>query len=426
MPRLRSTTFLVATAVLLPGGAAAASDFCVGVAGCDQQFAQIQPALDAAKAAPGHDRVLIGDGVFTENVSASDDVTIQGSGTGTVISGLALAQGASAEDVQVDGGAIVGAGGGTIDGATLAGAPALRVLSGGSAVTVRRTRLIGRGGPGVVAAESGSLTIRDSLVDARATGSGSGITTATITPGARHDVSLASVTVLGHGDDALAPGIDARAAEAGDSVTVDVRDSVVAGFGAHALARGGAGVANLSVDYADVFPPSQPAQRGIGTLTVGTLLQADPRFAGDGITPAAGSPLIDAATPGAFGIGELDLAGNPRLAAYGCGVPRRDIGAIETVGGCTATPTVDAAPRVSRLHVVGRRTLRFDLTETAHVTAQVVRAYRRPLVLHRAAAAGTVTLRLAHRLRHGRYAIRVIAVDAAGHRSSAARVRESI
>ena len=59
-----------------------------------------------------------------------------------------------------------------------------------------------------------------------------------------------------------------------------------------------------------------------------------PGFAADGFTPAAGSPLIDAATPGAFGIGELDLLGHPRLAAFGCRTARRDIGAVEATGSC--------------------------------------------------------------------------------------------
>jgi len=101
-----------------------------------------------------------------------------------------------------------------------------------------------------------------------------------------------------------------------------------------AFARSGAGVANLSLDYDDVFPASGVLQHGAGTLATTAVLHAAPGFAADGFTPAAGSPLIDAATPGAFGIGELDLAGHARLAASGCHAARRDIGAVEASGGC--------------------------------------------------------------------------------------------
>ena len=230
--------------------------------------------------------MLIGPGAWAGTVVVTGDVEIEGAGAATEI----------------------------------VGAPAIRVQSGN--VTVRRARLVGSGGS-VVSAQSGVLTIRDALIDARA-GSGPAVTAAS------GSVDLESATLLGAGQQA----IDAHAPDPGDHVTVSLRDSVVSGFGAHALSRTGAGVANLSLDHADVFPASDVTQRAAGTLTANAVLDVDPRFGSDGITPMPASPLIDAATPGAFGASELDLLGNARLRAFGCGTARRDIGAVEAAGSC--------------------------------------------------------------------------------------------
>jgi hypothetical protein len=285
MLSFRFTAFAAAmVAAALTAGPAAAKDFCVGAgAGCS---ASVQEAVDAAAASPGHDRVLIGPGAWAGTVVVNGDVEIEGSGAATEI----------------------------------AGAPAIRVQGG--IVAVRHARLAGSGGS-VVSAQSGALTIRDALIDGRS-GSGPAVTAAS------GSVDVESVTLLGAGQQA----IDARASNPGDHVTVSLRDSVVSGFGAHALSRTGAGVANLSLDYADVFPASDVAQQAAGTLTANAVLHVDPRLGSDGITPLPGSPLIDAATPGAFGAGELDLLGNARLRALGCGAARRDIGAVEAAGSC--------------------------------------------------------------------------------------------
>ncbi|TML03862.1 MAG: hypothetical protein E6G41_12965 [Actinobacteria bacterium] len=309
MTRRLHLVALAAAALALTAGPAAADDFCVGGPGCE--FQAIQPALDAAQANPGHDRVLIGPGAWAGSTVATGDVEIRGSGPATTIDGLVLGAGTTLED------------------ATVAGAPALRVVAHTGAATVRRTRLIGRGGS-VVSSESGALTIRDALIDARAPETGPALTTAAAEAAALHTVDVESATLLGHGQEA----IEARAVDPADHVTVTLRDTVAAGFGADALARTGAGVANMSLDYVDVFPAAEVVQHAAGTLTTAAVLHVAPGFAADGITPAAGSPLIDAATPGGFGVGELDLLGDPRLAALGCGEARRDIGAVETAGSC--------------------------------------------------------------------------------------------
>jgi hypothetical protein len=282
---MRSTAFAAAVvAAALTAGPAAAKDFCVGAGGgCS---ASVQEAVDAAAASPGHDRVLIGPGAWAGSVVVTGDVEIEGSGASTEI----------------------------------IGSPAIRAQGGN--VAVRRARLVGGGGS-VVSAQSGALTVRDALIDGRL-GSGPAVTAAS------GSVDLESVTLLGAGQQA----IDARASNPSDHITVSLRDSVISGFGAHALSRTGAGVANLSLDYADVFPASDVTQQAAGTLTAHAVLHVDPRFGSDGITPLPGSLLIDAATPGAFGAAELDLLGNRRLLAFGCGTARRDIGAVEAVGGC--------------------------------------------------------------------------------------------
>jgi len=311
MLSFRSTAFAAAVvAAALTAGPAAAEDFCVGAgAGCS---GSVQEAVDAAAASPGHDRVLIGPGAWAGTAVVNGDLEIEGSGAAT----------------------------------ELAGAPAIRVQGG--TVTVRRARLVGSGGS-VVSAQSGALTIRDALIDGRL-GSGPALTAASGT------VDVESVTLLGAGQQA----IDARASNPSDHVTVSLRDSVVSGFGAHALSRTGAGVANLSLDYADVFPASDVAQQAAGTLTTNAVSHADPRLGSDGFTPLPGSPLIDAATPGAFGAGELDLLGNARLRAFGCGAARRDIGAVEAAGSCQVP-----RHRTLRLRYVrraGRYALRVRLT----------------------------------------------------------------
>ena len=274
----RAAFAAAAAAAALTAGPAAATDFCVGGPGCG--FQSLQPALDAASANPGHDRIVVGAGTWPD-VVAGGDIEIDGSGPSTVLAGL-------------------------------------RVAAGDAPATVRRVRIVG-----TVTAASGALMIRDALIEAH--GGDVAVTTA-----ASATVDLQSDTLLGNGGQA----IDARALNATDHVTVTVRDSVVSGFGPQALARTGAGVANLSLDYVDVFPASEVVQHAAGTLTAGWVLHAEPGFAADGFTPAAGSPLIDAATPGAFGIGELDLLGHPRLAAFGCHAARRDIGAVETAAAC--------------------------------------------------------------------------------------------
>jgi hypothetical protein len=507
MPRhLRSTAFCAVAAVALMAGPAAAKDFCtVGIPGCNASPNGVQGALDAAAANDGPDRVLIGSGMWVGNFHASGDVTIQGSPDGTALRqsnfgsgagdpftltlsgagavvrdlrialptgygprGLALQAGASAEKVTVDGAgaaqatgvalgtsarfsgsvdlpeqdiaATMGAGSGIID-ARIAGGPAVLVQAGGGGALIRRSTIVRRNSSAVTAI-SGALTIEDTLIDARAPGPGAALSTYADPPTGAHSVDLRNVTMLGHGDEQYSFGIH-NIATVGDAATVTARDTVVANFGSNALFRGGPGTANLSLDHVDVFPASAAQGSGPGALTTTAVTNADPGFAADGFTPAAGSPLIDAGRPGPLGSDEsaTDLAGNPRVVAFGCGDAVRDLGAIEAVGSCAppapapapgpgAQPAPSAAdataPRVTKLRIARRRSVRFSLSEAARVTVRVARAHRKAIVLRRAAGGGTVSLRLKRMLRHGRYTIHVIAVDGAGNRSAPAILRKKV
>jgi hypothetical protein len=493
----------VAAAAFTAGPAAAKDFCTLGVPGCSNPYGGVQQALDAAaRVDDGPDRVLIGSGTWIGNFHASGDVTIEGSVDGTVLKqsafgsgsgypytltvsgtgagvrnlrialpagigprGLALLAGASAERVTIDGagadvatgvnigagarfsgsvdlpdnntGATMDAGAGITD-ARIAGGPAVLVHAGAGGAVIRRSTIV-RHANNVVMVPSGALTIEDSLLDARAPGPGAAVSTYSLYGAAVHKVDLRNVTMLGHGDEPYSIGIYAIPSSASDALTVTARDTVVANFGSNALYR--VDTANLNLDHVDVFPASTAHETGAGTLTTTDVTSVDPGFTADGFTPAPGSPLIDVGTPGPVDSGEspLDLAGSPRVLAFGCGEARRDLGAIEAVGGCEspgpAATTTGAtapvagdttAPHVTKLRIVRRRAVRFTISEAAKVTVRVSRAHHKPVVLRRAAKGGSVSLKLKRILRHGRYAIRVIAVDGAGNRSAPAVVRRKI
>ena len=74
----------------------------------------------------------------------------------------------------------------------------------------------------------------------------------------------------------------------------------------------------------------------------------------------------------------------------------------------------------------GTPEIRAQEAEAARVTIRITRAHRKAIVVKRTVAAGAVALKLKHRLAHGRYAIRVLAVDTAGNRSAPAIVRRRV
>jgi hypothetical protein len=71
---------------------------------------------------------------------------------------------------------------------------------------------------------------------------------------------------------------------------------------------------------------------------------------------------------------------------------------------------------VTKVRVAHRRTVRFTVSEAARVIVRIKRAHHKAIVVKRTVPAGPIRLKLRHALPHGRYAIRVTAVDAAGNR----------
>ncbi len=129
-------------------------------------------------------------------------------------------------------------------------------------------------------------------------------------------------------------GVYLAANKSGETASVTMTDSAIHGPPT-ALSRSAVAgaTANLTLSH-DAYPAGNYAGTGAGTTTVLTPpVTSDPGFDGIGNPRiGAGSPLIDAGTPGPLDAGEstTDPAGNPRLldGNHDC-APRRDIGAYE-------------------------------------------------------------------------------------------------
>jgi hypothetical protein len=127
----------------------------------------------------------------------------------------------------------------------------------------------------------------------------------------------------------------------GVNLTLDVDNSIIRGFGSSfAATQSSPGPASPAVvtirpRYSD-FPPTTP---GVYVPDASNV-DLDPAFT-DQYALTAGSPLIDAGTPGTFPSNDrtLDLAGNARFVdGNGDGAVRRDIGAFEYQSPPPSTP----------------------------------------------------------------------------------------
>ena len=143
--------------------------------------------------------------------------------------------------------------------------------------------------------------------------------------------------------------------------------------------------------------------------------------------------------PAGAGESDTDGEGNARsLDGDGNCDARPDIGAFEAPAAACVPPasqpdvqpqppaTDATAPVVTKVRLFHRRSVRFTVSEAARVTIRITRSHRKPVVLKRTVAAGQVSLKLKRALGYGRYAIRVLAVDAAGNRSAPAIVRRRV
>jgi PKD domain-containing protein len=185
----------------------------------------------------------------------------------------------------------------------------------------------------------GHLAVSDTLIDLRAnpygigvnaaggTNLGSGIVTAdldrlTIVGGTPSGTDIAGIASQGDG--------------AGNGAAVKLRDSVISGIGIPVARLGRTGAtATVTTDRSSYGASAGPSfDSGPGKLTEHNRLIVSPQFVGNGdFHLAAGSPLIDAGTPGSVPAGALDRDGRPR-ASDGNGDCARvsDIGAFEYQG----------------------------------------------------------------------------------------------
>lgn len=302
----------------------------------------------------------------------------------------------------------------------------------GHTLVATRDRLVATDGG--MMTSGGTTRLEDSLLDTRGHGGPMLLASAASAPAAA--IEGRRLTLLA--DNASSSGALASSASGAGSATVTLSDSVLLGAGLRAISAGN-GAPLVAISRVDTWPAAPDKLAG-GKITDEGSFSTDPLL-GTGYVPGAGSPLIDAAAALGDGESDTDLAGAARaLDGDGNCDARPDIGAFEgPAQACTSSaspaqpsvapdpPAGDAlAPRVTQLRIVRRRAVGFTISEAARVTVRVSRAHHRAIVLHRSATVGRVTLRLKRILRHGRYAIRVTAVDGAGNRSAPAIARRKI
>jgi hypothetical protein len=323
-------------------------------------------------------------------------------------------------------------------------------------MTVRRSTL--RAGFGAIVAK-GHLAMSDTLIDLRANEWGIGVDAAGGSSVVRDGTPVADLdrlTIVGANASSIdLAGVASISDGNANSATVRLRDSVINGTGIPVarLATNGA-TANLITDRSSYGASVSPNfDSGPGSIVARNRLIVSPGFVGNGdFHLAAGSPLIDAGTPGSVPAGALDRDGRPR-ASDGNGDCARvsDIGAFEYQGtkarasapaaATTGTPVAfpasgscvpgpALAPRLTRLRVtpkpihIARRqgAVRFRLTTPATVSLRFAKPGKHTTIKVNAHT-GTNRIRLTHKLKlnPGRY--RLTATATTGQHSDRATTR---
>jgi len=276
------------------------------------------------------------------------------------------------------------------------------------------------------------LTFRDTLVDLRNAPASTGLI-ASATSVANAAIDARRVTVVAAGG--TSTGAQVHSDIVNGAASISLADSVFQGVGVRVL-RDNAGTASVALDHVDTWPAVPDQLNGLVATDVASSY-ADPLLGSD-LVPQPGSPLIDAAAPLTTTDGATDVTGAPRsVDGNGDCTAHPDIGAFEAAAaacpppppGPAPTPVTapaakdTTAPLVTKLRIVHRSAVRFTLSEAAQVTVRVKPAHRKAVVIRRAVHGGSVSLKLRHALRHGRYAIRVTAIDGAGNRSVSTAAR---
>lgn len=266
-----------------------------------------------------------------------------------------------------------GTGASLADGATLSGSTVggtFAVQAGGGTVTVSRCRILA-GAFGILAYYPAGLTVENTLVDLGG-GGGTGIRSAANINGDA-TAALRHLTIV-HGSSA-AKGLSLQANN-GRTSTATLEDSVIDGVG-HALdlEGDGAGSAVSLTTRSSLAPTTGMVTTNTNGAPVPTLTAIDAITAAPGFVSTAGdwhlrfdSPLVDAGTPGALGVGEstADLDGLPRLVGG-----RRDVGAFEYQ---RRAPVVTAG--ASAATAVAGEALTFTGTASDADPGDVVTAYQ--------------------------------------------------
>ena len=410
-------------------------------------------------------------------------VDVDGSGAPSLLFGVGASDGARFENGSVDIGGtpmmpavVVLVSSATVTDSRLVAPKGYGVLAAGTAATVRRSTLDAKFG---ASATAGHLTVSDSLIDLRgkgsnATGAAMGVSVCPDGSATTAEADLDRLTIVGSTPGTVETfGVAAGADDATQSATVHVRDSVMSGIGLPVSRQGinGATV-NLSTDRSLYPEPVFALDGGPGSLVEERRLTGAPGFvdeAGSDFHLSAGSPLVDAGTPGVLPEGTADRDGSPRPSdGNGDGTATSDVGAFELQGtgvspvgipatGETAPPIVPATatPVLSRLKVsptriaIGTRlprllatsnrrragTIGFVLSRAARVELRFAklgkggRARRIRTRVRVSARRGANRVRFAARLSRrvrlsaGVYKLTAIAVDSAGARSTPATTR---
>lgn len=316
------------------------------------------------------------------------------------------------------------------------GAPAINAWAAGTTTIVRDRLVVTKDLYAGVLGLGGTTNVRDTLVDLRNIAAGVGLAASSVNVG-NATLDARRVTVVGSGSQAL--GAEIQSDVANGSASLSMADSLLRDVGVRVL-RKNTGIATVTLDHVDTWPAVPDQVNGLVVADVASVY-ADPLLGAD-LVPQPGSPLIDRAAPLAGADGATDVAGTQRsLDGDGDCTAVPDIGAFEApAAACvppssTQPPPVVAAPTakdttapvITGLRFVRRHGravgVRLKLSERAAVTVRVGRCRTRScghtaktLVIRRRSATGATTLKLAHRLRHGRYTIRVTAVDGAANR----------